>query len=314
MKVDPLRHWSDWIDGTIRDLLKTPFLCWGGVERAARKFAGVFEVRREHLYFDNLPRAWDGLSITHLSDLHLGPTFTPERHLPPVLAACRDLDSDLIAMTGDWIDFSNRYLQDALPRLREVRPSLGWVGVLGNHDFFEHRWNFIRQLRNFLDDRLLINQAIELSEGGEKLAVVGLDYACQNRRLRRHAEAAQAQLPHEASFQIGLSHHPHGYDFLKPLGISLTLSGHTHGGQISLSPAPHPVIGPAMFRFRYLRGWHGTEDSRLYVHCGIGQGLPIRINCPSEVTQFILHSGKGPVLEMRQPVQQPQAAGAGQGA
>lgn len=79
-------------------------------------------------------------------------------------------------------------------------------------------------------------------------------------------------------------------------GVALTLSGHTHGGQLSLTSAPDPVLGWASFKFRYSRGWYRLHGSRMYVSCGLGQSIPLRINCPPEIAHIRLM--RGPAAEM----------------
>ncbi len=82
MKVDPRRRWKLRLKKADLALKRAPFLLLGGTARAARRFAGRLEVHALTLPFPDLPRAWDGVTITHLTDLHLGPTFLPGLHLP----------------------------------------------------------------------------------------------------------------------------------------------------------------------------------------------------------------------------------------
>lgn len=291
MKVDPHRRWKTFSLEADLALKKAPFLLLGGIARAARRYAGMLEVHRLTLSYPDLPRAWDGVTITHLTDLHLGPVFRPDLHLPPVVAACRELASDLIVMTGDWIDAENRFLAPGIAQLRELNPALGWYGVLGNHDFRENRWRFIRTVREWLGDRLLVNRTALLERGGETLALSGLDYAVGHAQIDRHVDSWRRQRPAGNPFEIALSHHPREFDALRQAGVRLVLAGHTHGGQISLTPAPQPVIGPAMYQFRYLRGLYEQDGARLLVSCGIGHTVPIRVNCPPEVWQVKLVRG-----------------------
>ncbi len=207
-----------------------------------------------------------------------------------MVAACRELNSDLIALTGDWIDAENRFLAPGIARLREVRPPLGWWGVPGNHDFRESRWRFLRIVREWLGDRLLLNRTAVLERGGERLALSGLDYAMSYVQQRRHLDAWGRQRP-EGLFEIALAHHPRQFDPLRHAGVRLVLAGHTHGGQISLTAAPLPSVGPAMYQFRYLRGLYEQDGAKLLVSCGLGHTLPIRVNCPPEIWQVKLVRG-----------------------
>ncbi|HSI82358.1 MAG: hypothetical protein ACAI35_22975, partial [Candidatus Methylacidiphilales bacterium] len=88
MRVDRWKAWySQWL--RVRNALRLlPFRVFGSAERFARWQAGCFVVHRYEIAFPHLPPAFDGFTITHLSDLHLGPCFRPDLHLPPVIEAC----------------------------------------------------------------------------------------------------------------------------------------------------------------------------------------------------------------------------------
>jgi predicted MPP superfamily phosphohydrolase len=291
MKTNPHLHWDKKFRRAERFVHHAAFLAVGGLQRFARRQAGRFIVRRYTIAFPHLPPAWHGLTITHLSDFHFSRTFTPEHHLPPVLEACRRLDSDLVVMTGDWVDSNNEPLTPALPLLQQLQPRLGWWGILGNHDASENRWRLILQLREWLGDRLLINRAGILERDGQKIVLLGLDYAWGGPKLQRHVISALAHCPPDL-FTIALVHHPQAFHYLRDAKIPLTLAGHTHGGQWSLTPAPHRSIGPAMFHFPWLRGWYRDYQSRLYVSAGLGGSVPLRINCPPEIVQYTLQRSR----------------------
>jgi predicted MPP superfamily phosphohydrolase len=268
-------------------LHRSPFLPFGGISRVGRRLVGRFLVNRLTADFPDLPEPWDGLTITHLTDTHFGLTFTAEYHLPPVLRTCEELDSDLVCITGDWIDTENRFLSPALELFRRMKaPRLGFACVLGNHDAFDNRREVIRLLRGWLGSRLLINDVLVLERQHQPLAVLGIDYPISNRHLHRCLARIQAKRPFGPVFTLGLSHDPHVFDQWKEKSVALTLAGHTHGGQFSFTKAPLRVIGPTMFRFKYYRGFYESDGAKLYVNCGIGQGVPLRINSPAEITQI----------------------------
>jgi uncharacterized protein len=90
--------------------------------------------------------------------------------------------------------------------------------------------------------------------------------------------------------KVLLAHHPDTFQDVHPHGIDLTLSGHTHGGgQVLLGHLNGVPLGIALLRFRYLSGLYREQGSSLYVNRGIGYlGIPIRINCPPEISRFRL--------------------------
>lgn len=270
-------------------LITLPFLLLGGVGMITRHRAGRFQLERVSLSFPQLPAAWHGLTITHLSDLHLGPGFTVERHLPPVIAACKELRSDLIVITGDWVDRHAHYLPPALPLLRQLEAPLGVFSCLGNHDVFNTRWEMIRLLRSWLGANLLINQSVTFERDGARLTLGGIDFSHAHGRYARHLAALSTAFPDKNDFRIVLAHDPSLFPRLKrTLDADLVLSGHTHGGQLSLTAPPRPVIGPLMHTFPYLRGTYHDGNAALYVSRGLGQTMPLRLNNPPEVTQLTL--------------------------
>jgi predicted MPP superfamily phosphohydrolase len=276
-----IKQWEHQADQAI-------FWTVGGMRFLADRLAGTFEVRRFDISIPHLPSALQGITITHLTDLHLGTTFTPERHLPPVIAACHQLNSDLICITGDWIDFSNEALEQAMPQLQTLRARLGVYGSLGNHDAYDNRWRLIQSLRRWLGDRLLINQTYDLPIAGAILRLIGLDYTGSYSRVLRNWNFLHPKPESSIDVSVAMAHHPNAFPFLAKQGVSLTLSGHTHGGQISLTSPPAPAIGLVNHRFRHLRGHYQKNSSHLYVNCGLGSSIPIRWNCPLEIVQFKL--------------------------
>lgn len=267
-----------------------PFRIFGSAERFARGYAGRFVVHRYQVTYPHLPPAWDGVTITHLSDLHLGPCFRPELHLPPVLEACERLNSDIIAITGDFVDFDTTWLAAALPALRTMRAPLGVFGCLGNHDAYEEIRTVRAGLRSWLGPRLLVNSGMVLRRDGQALGIVG-EAMGTVRSHEAHFRAMRRRWPSDCLFIIGLAHNPSAFPWMQQNDVALTLAGHTHGGQVSLTRAPEPVIGWASFKFRFSRGWYTRGDSRMYVSCGIGQSVPIRINCPPEIAHIRLLRG-----------------------
>lgn len=289
MKVNPLLPWARKFQHAEKLIYGLPFLLLGGKLRAARIAARGLTVTKHRLVYPHLPKAFDGMKVTHLTDLHLGPLFTVPEQLPRVVEACRELDSDLICCTGDWVDYALAPLPSALNLLATLKPPLGWTGVLGNHDYRESRWQMIKLLRAWMGPRLLINDFVRFTVNGSSIDVCGLDFAVGGRRLERGLHALQARRPEPAPFTIGLTHYPDNFDaFRAAQKIDLGLSGHTHGGQVSWTLSPKPAYGPVTDRYKYPRGLYENYGSRLYVGCGLSSSIPLRINCPPEIAQFTL--------------------------
>jgi predicted MPP superfamily phosphohydrolase len=252
-----------------------------------------FLVRRHELVCPWLPDRLRGLTIAHVSDLHVGRLLRPAM-LPRVVDAVNALDSDLLLVTGDLVDNSNDLLPPALDAIGHMRHRYGRFICIGNHDEIDDRDAFIRQVRSRFD--LLINRRRSLEIGGERLCIAGIDYAGSDEPTPRrpgHRRNVSATLDlHDAAVEgpiIALAHHPHTWDALRDAGVPLTLSGHTHGGQLMVAPPGSGFErGAGELLFRYIRGFFGDERSRLFVNSGVGNWFPVRINAPAEIVQMRL--------------------------
>jgi predicted MPP superfamily phosphohydrolase len=255
----------------------------------------------------HLPRSLDGLTVVQLTDLHVGPYIRREEVAYWVSLVNR-LRPDLVVLTGDMIDRSLDALPDLLAGLKGLRASLGAIAVLGNHDLTSDRYssrgeliggeNIARGLEA-LGIRTLRNEILYLRSGRDRLAVMGLDwmsrpgsrdfYRYRPVETRAHLARLRSQLPPETP-AILLVHHPDTFSEVPPLGIGLTLAGHTHGGgQIVFFTRNGHSVGLFSSRFKYVSGLYQENGCSLYVNRGLGYlAVPVRINCPPEISRFRL--------------------------
>ena len=256
----------------------------------------------------HLPRSLDGLSIVQISDLHVGP-YIRERELRGIVSTVNSLRPDLVVITGDILDWYLSSLPDAVNGLTGLQSSMGIFAVLGNHDIYADRYSFTKEHRGgveiakgmeTLGIRTLRNEVVELGEGQDRLALMGLDwlnpnpsspnfYRYQQAETRKQLRLMSEQIPPETP-KVLLAHHPDTFGDVPPFGIDLTLSGHTHGGGQVLAGYWNGVpLGIGLIRFKYLSGLYQEKGLSLYVNRGIGYlGIPIRINCPPEISRFRL--------------------------
>ena len=255
-----------------------------------------------------LPRALDGMTIVQLTDLHVGP-YLREAELRNLVATVNGLGADVVVLTGDMIDRHLSDLPATLRGLTGLRSTLGSFAVLGNHDISSDRYSYDRRFRggvkiaagmDSIGIRTLRNESVYLGSGQDRLALMGLDWITANRAGRsffRYDQEGTRKALQQMSVQLEpaiprilLAHHPDTFDDVHPFGISLTLAGHTHGGgQIVFAHVDGQPIGLASFRFKYLSGLYQENGHSLYVNRGIGYlGVPIRINCPPEISRFRL--------------------------
>ncbi|MGE0405954.1 MAG: metallophosphoesterase [Candidatus Korobacteraceae bacterium] len=255
----------------------------------------------------NLPRSLDGMTIVQLTDLHVGP-YMREVELQHLVSVVNGLNPDVVVLTGDMIDRHLSALPDAVRGLTGFRPTLGSFAVLGNHDVSADRYSYTRQYRGGVEIakglasvgiRTLRNENIYLGTGQDRLALMGLDwmrnpgtggfYRYDESGTRSVLTRLTAELASETP-KVLLAHHPDTFSEVPPFDIALTLAGHTHGaGQIVLGYVDGQPIGLASFRFKYLSGLYQEKGCSLYVNRGVGYlGVPIRINCPPEISRFRL--------------------------
>ncbi len=278
---------------------------------AALSRAGVLdelEISPERaITIPDLPRSLDGLSVVQISDLHAGP-YIREKDLQYVVSQVNALHPDLIAITGDILDRRLESLPGVIRGLAGLKSSLGAYAILGNHDISADRFSYTPEHRGgvhiadglrTLGIRTLRNEVTHLGTGADQLALMGLDWLAPRqvdslfRYDRERTLAALGKMNEEVEPGVPkllLAHHPDTFTEAVPYGIGLTLSGHTHGGgQILLGHFAGVPFGLAMLRFRYLSGLYREQGCSLYVNRGIGYlGVPIRINCPPEISRFRL--------------------------
>lgn len=252
-----------------------------------------FEVRHVRLALPDLPRALDGLRIAQLSDLHAG-SFLSERPIHDAVDLLLAERPDLIALTGDFVNNDHREAPTILPALDRLRAPLGVYGVRGNHDHYAD----VRRVTESLEATpmtVLVNDARTLRIDGARLHVLGTDNTGFGQDFADLPRALAAADPNGEDLFILLAHDPSFWDLgVRPTApqVALTLSGHTHGGQIGIEWGP---LRWGLSRAVYRR-WAGlyTEPGpsgaqHLYVNRGLGTvGPPIRLGIRPEITILTL--------------------------
>jgi uncharacterized protein len=247
---------------------------------------------RVEMALERLPRAFDGFTIAHLSDFHYDEVFS----VIPIQKAIRivnGLNPDLVVLTGDFVTTSfpcihkqpkaARAAEPCAKLLHELRPRLGSVAVLGNHDV-EADAGFITEALEAHGISVLHNRSQVVEREQARLWLCGLDSLASHPHLDLALRGVPSNEPavlcvHEPDFADVASRHP----------IDLQLSGHSHGGQVWI-----PGIGaPWLPRFarKYPRGQYHVGAMRLYTNIGLGTiRIPVRLNCVPEVTLITLRA------------------------
>jgi predicted MPP superfamily phosphohydrolase len=251
-------------------------------ERADARY--MPRLRRVSLTSPHLPLAWDGLTILQVADVHAG-LYMPARRMRRIRTAIADLGADLIVFTGDQLDRRPSEGELFAAGFKGVDAPLGVFGILGNHDHYFDPAVSIRALRQ-AGVTPLVNRSVTLHRGGSTLALIGLDDLLDS--TLRGPDFSLLER-HPGAFRICLCHQPQGWSQAAAAGAHLTLSGHTHGGQIALTTRR---LNLARLHTRYVAGPYRREDSLLYVSRGIGVGaVPLRIRAPRELDLITLHRG-----------------------
>jgi predicted MPP superfamily phosphohydrolase len=229
-----------------------------------------------------LPEAFAGYRIAQISDLHCGP-FTPPERVRRWVAAVNRLKVDLVAVTGDLITSGSDYTAGVSRSLGELRAPDGVLGCMGNHDYFTDGELFSRQLeRDGL--RLLRNEGLTLERAGSRLYLAGVDDTWTH---RHDLDRALRDRPPGTPVVL-LAHDPALFPAAAARGIDLTLSGHTHGGQIAAPVAPRR-LNLARLVTPFTSGLYRIDHSVLYVNRGLGTtGPPIRLVARPEIAVFTL--------------------------
>jgi uncharacterized protein len=278
---DKLYRWlGRWRQGGIEhysaDSVARPLPVWRSGER--------FFVNHERIWLDTLPTSCQGLRIVQISDIHHG-LFLPKEWLSDAVKKANRLKPDIIALTGDYVTYSRRNIEPAAEILGRLRARLGVYAVLGNHDFRVDAEAVTSALKRQHID-VLRNRHLDLRLGGESLYLAGVDDYGYGADLRRAVKG----IPQDAA-RVLLAHNPRIIHLASRHGVSLVLSGHTHGGQVNI-PLLGTVYGKSPERLRYKIGWDRMGATQIYVSRGIGTiVLPCRLRCPAEITHLELLQG-----------------------
>lgn len=265
-------HIENWysIHSVIRNTLRLALLHGRGQRNARR-----IEVRRNRVEIAGLPKAFDGFTLLHVSDLHLD---MAEDFPHALIEAVRGVAYDLCVLTGDFRAKTFGPFEAALRGMQQVRTHMeGEVyAVLGNHDSI----GMLPGLEA-MQIRLLMNECVPLSRGGENIYLAGIDDPHYFRA--DNLEKAADTIPEDA-VSLLLAHSPEIYRHAALAGFDFMMCGHTHGGQICL-PGGTPVMSNARCPRSYCAGAWRYREMAGYTSAGSGACVvDVRLNCPPEIT------------------------------
>jgi len=248
-----------------------------------------YEITTTEIPVAGLPNEFDGMVIGLFSDIHSGAFMLPAQ-MREYMKMVNDLGADLVVIPGDLVNGRVDEIYGFTEVFSELKAPLGVYGVLGNHDFYSGDPDRIAVEAGKAGIRMLRDESISLSRNGANIMLAGVDDVGQNNRAPVKLQKALANVP-AGTATLLLCHRPYYIAQAAARGVGLTLSGHTHGGQVVFGKFGNAVLTPAAFASPYVWGLYNSGKSQMYVTRGIGTvGLPMRINCPAEVSRIILRS------------------------
>ncbi|MCR5270279.1 MAG: metallophosphoesterase [Prevotella sp.] len=285
------RRWMCWSVGTLMLVLWAAFIYGFYV---GNKDLRVVEVEFESA---DLPPAFDGYRIVHFSDIHLE-AFEGQRRdlLERVVDSIKAQHADMIVFTGDLQNRHPDEVKSFIDLLGSVKAPDGVYSVLGNHDYpdylgtndpFEISGLTGRSVENhqLLGWRLLCNSHHVIHRGNDSIVIAGMDNDGEGRFPQKGDIPQTLNHIRRNQFVVMLEHDPTSWrrKILPHCHAQLTLSGHTHGGQLNL-------LGwsPVSLRYQEYGGLYYMGNRALCVSQGVGGAIPFRLGVPPEIVVITL--------------------------
>jgi len=262
-----------------------------------------FKVRPVEVFSKDLPPAFDGFKLLHISDLHLGSLFGHQDKVRKAIEMINRESPDLILFTGDLVNNLAEEAEGWTELLAEMKSRFGNFSVLGNHDYGEYyNWtneearmeNMNRLIKAHADSgfTILLNKSVRISRDKQEIFVAGVEnWGLPPFKQYGDLDKAVREIPPDA-FTILLSHDPSHWDaeILKKTDVQLTLSGHTHGMQFGIR-IKNFRWSPVQMKYPRWIGLYRQGNQFLYVNPGLGYiGYAGRIWIPPEITVITLKS------------------------
>ena len=264
-----------------------------------------FKVIRQTLFFPDLPDAFDGFKVTHISDIHSG-SFDDEAKIKYAVDLINEQESDLLLFTGDIVNAKAEEMHPWIDTFNGLKNfEHGKFSVLGNHDYGAYLdWksekakadNFeaIKDLHRQIDFKLLLNENVKIKKGNDEIALIGVENWGKHFGEFGDIDKASENIASE-DFKIVMSHDPSHWEYIikrHPKNIQLTLSGHTHGMQFGIEIPGYFKWSLAKYIYKQWAGLYSEFGRYIYVNRGFGfHAYPGRVGIMPEITVFELKKG-----------------------
>jgi len=286
---------------------RSVFLSWMGLGLGSTLFGTLlygfsnkynYQVKKISLAFENLPKAFKGLKIVHISDIHSG-SFQDNKAVEHGVDLILKEQADLILFTGDLVNDRHDEILEYIPIFNKLKAPLGVYSTLGNHDYGDYvvwesdaaktdNLNKLKQAHKDLGWRLLMNEHVVLEKGDDKIALLGIENWGAKGRFPKYGKMKEAYYGTESyPFKILMSHDPSHWDAQVKTeypDIDLMLAGHTHGMQFGVE-LPFFKFSPVQWMYKQWAGLYEDGKQKLYVNRGFGFiGYPGRVGILPEIT------------------------------
>ncbi|MEO6818818.1 MAG: metallophosphoesterase [Ginsengibacter sp.] len=287
---------------------RSMFLTWLGIGAGGTMLGSLvygfsnkynYQVKHIKIPFANLPAAFKGFRIIHVSDIHSG-SFDNKKAVMKGVQLILDQKADLIIFSGDLVNNRTNEIDGYKDVFNKLKAPYGVFSTLGNHDYGDYaEWPFEgmskeQNLKNMVDVhaemgwKLMMNEHTILEKNGEKIALIGIENWGAKARFPKYGKMAKAYAgTEEYPFKILISHDPSHWDAqVRPDygDVDLTLAGHTHGMQFGVE-IPGFKWSPIQYVYKEWDGLYAEGKQKLYVNPGYGfLGYPGRVGILPEIT------------------------------
>lgn len=265
-----------------------------------------YKVIKQTLFFPDLPDAFDGTTITHISDVHSG-SFDDAEKIQYAIDLINEQNSDMVLFTGDIVNTHATEMDPWIDTFKRIHnPKFGKYSILGNHDYGEYvdwksqtakQLNFeaIKDIHRKIDFKLLLNEHVKIKKDNQELAIVGVENWGRKFGERGNLNLASQGLSKE-DFKIVMSHDPSHWDEKiqhDENHYHLTLSGHTHGFQFGIEIPGWVKWSPVQYVYKQWAGLYENAGRYIYVNRGFGfHAYPGRVGIMPEITVIELKKGE----------------------
>ncbi|MBS1579822.1 MAG: metallophosphoesterase [Bacteroidetes bacterium] len=289
------------------NISRSVFMNWLGIGIGGTLFGTLlygfsnkynYQVRKIKLAFENLPAAFKGLKIVHISDIHSG-SFQNKEAVQHGVNLIMQQNADLILFTGDLVNDRHEEMNEYINIFNKLKAPMGVFSTLGNHDYGDYiNWSSpqakqknleqLKQVHATLGWRLLMNEHVVLNKENDAIALLGIENWGAKGRFPKYGKMNEAYSGTEKyPFKILMSHDPSHWDAevrTKYADVDLMLAGHTHGFQFGIEN-PYFKWSPVQWMYKQWAGLYEEGKQKLYVNRGFGFiGYPGRVGILPEIT------------------------------